>query len=113
MYRTVQMAIAAIFAVLFILSTLSRRFPHVAWLQAFRFNRPALDDATRARMRRRANVYAGAELILLGVALPLGYGALTVMTFSSFNTGATVLVAVSSALCIVFGVAGIWRSGRR
>lgn len=108
-----QIVVGAVLAVLYGLSGLSRRFPHVSWLQYFRFTRPPLTEEQQAKMRRRANVYAGAQLILLGTILPLGYVALTLMTFSSVSSGAMTLVLAGSALCVVLGVAAIVLRGRR
>jgi hypothetical protein len=63
-------------------------------------------------MRRRADFYAGAELILMGVALPLLYGAATVMFFNDFTTKGVTLALAGSFLCIGLGVTAIWRSRR-
>src|SRR5213593_2241491 len=70
-YRTAQLVLVAILAVVFGLSALSRRFPHVAWLQVFRYDRPQLSQEHQARMRQRSNIYAGVELILMGIILPM------------------------------------------
>jgi hypothetical protein len=94
------------------LSALSRRFPRVGWLQAFRFNRPQLSPEHQARMRQRVNVYAGLELIMLGVILPMGYAALTMMTFGEFTTTGNVLVGAGSVLCIGLGLMAIWKNRR-
>ena len=108
-----QIVVGSILLVVFGLSELSRRFPHVAWLQHFRIPRPHLTEEQRARMTRRANVYAGAQLILLGVILPLGYVVLTVMTFNTVRTGTFAIVLAGSALCVVLGIAAIVQSMRR
>lgn len=108
-----QIVVGGIVAVLYGLSALSRRFPHVGWLQHFRFPSPRVTEEQQARMRRRANVYAGAQLILFGVILPLGYLALTVMTFSTVTTGGMALVLAGSVLCIVLGIIAIVQGGRR
>jgi integral membrane sensor domain MASE1 len=108
-----QIAVGSILAVLYGLSALSRRFPHVAWLQHFRITRPQLTEEQQARMRRRVNVSAGAQLILFGLILPLGYLVLTVMTFSAVRTGTLALVLAGSVLCIVLGITAIVQSGRR
>ena len=70
MYRSLQLVLAGLIAMVFGLSALSRRFPDVAWLQAFRYDPPRLSQEQRARMRRRANIHAGIELILVGIVLP-------------------------------------------
>jgi hypothetical protein len=112
MYERIQMVLGGLALVLFGLSALSRRLPNVAWLQIFRFERPRLSEEHRARMRRRANVHAGVELILLGIALPMGYVAMTVMLFNDITARAMTLVLMGSALCIGLGVTAIVRRGK-
>jgi hypothetical protein len=112
MYRTLQLVLAGLIAMVFALSALSRRFPDVTWLQAFRYNPPHLSQEQRARMRRRANIQAGIELILVGVVLPMLYVAVTVMFFNDFTTTATALVVTGSLLCISLGLTAIWRNRR-
>jgi hypothetical protein len=112
MYRTVQMVLAGIIAVVFGMSALSRRFPHVSWLQVFRYDPPRLSEKQRARMRKSANITAGLELILLGIGLPMLYVVSTVMFFGSFTTTGIILTFASSVLCIGLGATGIWRSRR-
>jgi hypothetical protein len=98
-------------AVVYALHALSRRFPHVAWLQHFRL--PWLSKEQQARTGRRAAVYAGAQLILLGLVLPLAYLVLTVMTFNTVRTGTLAIVLAGSVLCILLGITAIVQSGRR
>ena len=113
MYRTLQVVLVGVLAVVFGLSALSRRFPDVGWLQAFRHAVPELGAKERERARRRANVYAGVELILMGLGLPMGYVVLTVMFFSDFTSTGIALVAACSILLIALGATAIWRSRRR
>jgi hypothetical protein len=108
-----QIIVGSIVAVVYGLSALSRRFPHVASLQYFRLPGSRLTEEQQARMRRRANVYAGAQLILLGLVLPLGYVVLTVMTFNTVRSGTLTFVLAGSALCIVLGITAIVQGGRR
>lgn len=108
-----QIVAGSILAVLFGLSALSRRFPNVRWLQPFRIPRPQLTEQQQARMRRRASVNAGAQLILLGLGLPLGYVVLTVMMFNTVRAGTLALVLAGSVLCIVLGITAIVQGGRR
>jgi hypothetical protein len=61
-------------------------------------------------MRRRANVQAGLEMVLMGLSLPLLYLAATVMFFHDFTTTGMVLVAAGSLLLIGLGFAAVWRS---
>jgi hypothetical protein len=112
MYRDIQIVMVSLLGVLYGLSALSRRFPHVAWLQLVRFEPPRMSEAQRARARRRTNVYTGVELIMLGVGLPLAYVAMTVMFFSDISTIEMALVLTGSALLIGLGVTAIWRSRR-
>lgn len=112
MYREIQIVLGGLLAVMFGLSELSRRFPHVGWLQPFRYERPRLSEEHRARMRRRANVYTGVELIMIGIGLPLAYVALTVMMFNDITPKAMAIVLTGSALCIGLGVAAIVRRNR-
>jgi hypothetical protein len=109
-YRTVQLIILGVLVVMFGLSALARRFPQVDWLQLFRFDRPRLSEQEKARIRRRSNIQAGIELLLLGIVLPLGYIAITVMFFSAFETIVTALVFAGSILCIGLGLMAIWRN---
>lgn len=109
---TIKLIAAAVLAAVFGLSALSRRFPNVAWLQLFRYEGPQLSEEHKARMRRRANVYAGVELILMSVALPMIYVALTVMMFNEITATAMALVLAGSALCIGLGITAIVRRHR-
>jgi hypothetical protein len=112
MYRTIQLVFAGILAALYGLSALSRRFPDVGWLQHFRHERPQLSEEHRAKMRRRANVYAGVELIMIGIGLPMAYVVLTVMMFNEVTAKAMAIVLSGSALCIGLGVTAIVRRHR-
>ena len=112
MYRNVQLVLGGLMALVFGLSALSRRLPHVAWLQVFRYDPPRLSEAQRARIRRRSNIHAGIEMILMGMALPLLYVASTVMLFNNFTTGWTALVLAGSLLLIGLGITAIWKNRR-
>ena len=65
-----------------------------------------------ARGRRRGAVYAGVQLILLGLGLPLAYAALDTMLFSTMTRTEVMLVGAASLLCIGLGVTAIWSSRR-
>ncbi len=112
MYTKIQIILGGMVLAMFGLSELSRRFPHVGWLQLFRLERPRLSEEQQARMRRRANVLGGVRLIALGLALPLIYLALTAMMFNDFSATKTTIVLTGSVLCIVLGITGIVRSYR-
>lgn len=113
MYRTVQLVLGGFLVLLLGMSALSRRFPRIAWLQLFRYSAPQLSDEQRAKIRQRANVYAGIELILLGIVVPVVYFASTVMMFNEPTTTGT-SIALSSALVLIgLGTTAIWRNRRR
>jgi hypothetical protein len=101
------------FILLLGLSALSRRFPDIAWLQVFRYNAPRLSDEQRAKMTQRANIYAGIELIILGIIVPLVYFAGTVMMFNEPTPTGIIISLVSALVLIGLGAAGIWRNRRR
>jgi hypothetical protein len=111
-YETFQLVAVLLLAAVFGLSAAARRYPHVTWLRPFSNAFPRLPEELRQKARKRADFYAGAQLILLGLALPCGYAALTIMTFSSFIPTATVLVGAGSLLCIGLGIIAIWHSRR-
>lgn len=112
MYRDVQIALVSALGLLYGLSALSRRFPHVAWLQLFRFEPRRMSEEQRAKARRRADVYGGVELIMVGIGLPIAYMAMTVMFFNDIAAIEMALVLTGSALCIGLGITAIWRSRR-
>jgi hypothetical protein len=96
----------------FSLSWLARRLPHVAWLQPFRITLPEISEAEREKRRRRANVYAGVELIIMAVIIPFGYFVLELMFLSETTAIEIALVGASSILLFALGVMAI-RSSRR
>ena len=108
-----QIVVGGIAAVVYGLSVLSRRFPRVTWLQHFRLPGQWHGEEPRGRMRRRANVYGGAQLILLGLVVPVGYLVITVMTFNTVRAGTLTLVLAGSVLCVVLGITAIVQGGRR
>jgi hypothetical protein len=112
MYDTFKLVVGGMLVVVLGLSALSRRFPQVGWLQYFRHDPPQLTDEQRARMRRRANVHAGIELILIGVVLPMGYIVLTVMMFNDITRTGMATALAASALCIGLGITAIVRRNR-
>lgn len=112
MPRTVEMVLGIVVVVVLALGWLARRFPDIAWLHAFRWHAPKMSEAQRVKRRRRATIYAGAELILMGLVLPLGYVALIVMLFSRFTPAGIAIVTAASLLCVGLGITAIWRAGR-
>ena len=69
-------------------------------------------DEQRAKIRQRANIHAGIELILLGIVVPMVYFA-TVMMFNEPTTTGTTIALASALLLIGLGTAAIWRNRRR
>jgi len=49
----------------------------------------------------------------MGLGLPMGYVALTVMFFNDFTPTGIALVAVCSILLIGLGITAIWRNRRK
>lgn len=109
----VKAALAGFAAVMWVLSTLARRYPHVAWLRRFADVFPRPTAAERERQRRRGDYDAGIQLILIGVSLPLVALALTLMTWSDITTTGVALVLAASVACIALGAMAIRHSRRR
>ena len=113
MTSTIQLIILTILGALFGLSALSRRYPHIGWLQAFHIRRPQLSEEQRARMKRRANIHAAIQFILLGFGVPVVYVGSSVMMF---NDPSIVGLAISGVIgfgLIVLGIMAIWSNRRR
>lgn len=112
MFRNVQIVAGCVFGALFALSAASRRFPHIGWLQAFRIEN-RLTEEQRARMRRRANITSGVELIAIGIGIPIGHAVLSLMFFQTSSTAMTLAVYAAAALCITLGVVAITQNVRK
>jgi hypothetical protein len=82
--------------------------PNIGWLGNFRM--PELPPERVQRMQRTSTILAGAKLIMLGVALPVGYVVLTAMMFGEFEAALTALIGFLSLLCITLGIIAIVRS---
>lgn len=95
--------------IIFALGYFARRHPDDAWLQPFDLQRN-LTHAQRARMRRSSQAFAGAEMILAGVIIPMGYLALKVMFFNSPEPLELVIVFALSAVFIAAGVMALVRN---
>src|SRR5438105_1285329 len=76
-YKWFQLVTLLVLATVFLLATAARRYPHVTWLRGFANAFPRLPEAQRRQAAKRADFYAGAELIVAGLVLPLTYAALT------------------------------------
>lgn len=74
---------------------------------------PRLPEEQRKKMRRRSNVYAGVQFILLGLGLPFGYYILSMMMFFNEVTRAeNILLFAVSGACIMLGIVAIVRSAK-
>jgi hypothetical protein len=87
------------------IQVMAKRRPDIAWLQQLRL--PEVSPERQARHRRQSGILTGLQFILLGIVLPIGYGAITVMMFNDFETLPTVLVMLASVALIVLGIAAI------
>ena len=112
MLQTLQIVALLLLGAVFGLSALARRYPHVGWLQPFRIERPRLSEEQQAKIRQRANIHAGVELILLALVLPIGYFIVTLMTWGDASTLGITLVLVGSVVLAGLGVTAIWRNRR-
>lgn len=101
---TVKAILLGLIAIMFVLSRLARRFPHVAVLQIFRLPVIQMSEAELERRRRSGGQMAGLEIVLAGIALPFLYFASTIMSFNEPTTIATIIVTACSLLCIVLGI---------
>ena len=111
-FRTTQVVLASLALLVMVLGWLARKHPEVTWLRGFNLQARLTDDQRRG-LRRSANVNAGAQLILLGVVLPVGYFLLKTMFFSGFTAPEVAIVAAGSLVCVVTGLIGMIRSLRR
>ena len=93
-------------------SVLAKKRPDIRWLRPFRDAWPQPTAEQRRTLGRRMTMYIGAELILIGLCIPLGYIALTVMMFHDFTRTGIVLTWIATLLCMGLGFAAIWQSRR-
>ena len=107
-WEKIQALAGLLFAVFWGLRLLSRRTPGNAWAQAFARAFPEPSKEHRRRFARRTNLYIGAQMMLMGFVIPLGYVALTVMMFHDFTRTGIALTAAASLLCIGLGVAAMF-----
>jgi len=112
MTSTIQLIVLVILAVVFGLSALSRRYPHIGWLQAFHIKRPPLTEAQRARMQRRSNIYVAIQLMLLGLGVPVLYVVSSIMMFNDPSRTGLVISAIIGLALIVLGIVAIWSTRR-
>ena len=99
MYETVRI----------ILGVLALTITILVWLARKRNPQFKLADDQR-RLHRNMNVNAGAQLILLGIALPIGYFVLQTMFFSKSDPRMFAFVIAGSVLCVVVGLIGLIKS---
>ncbi len=107
-YR-VQLILVAVVGVIMGLSALSRRFPHVAWLQAFRLPEPSPQQ--QAEIRRRSYALEAVRFLIAGLVVPFGYLVLTVMSFREVTPAGMGVSLAISALCIGLAVHAFRQSG--
>ena len=113
MTSTIQVIILTLLGTVFGLSALSRRYPHIGWLQAFHIKRPQLSEEQRARMQRRANIHVAIQFILLGFGVPVVYVASSVMMFNDPSTVGLIISGIIGFALNVLGIIAIWRNRRR
>lgn len=110
LWETLETVLVVPVLVIVALSILARKRPDVRWLQVFNLQ-SRLTEEQRARLRRTQNRRAGAELIMLGIVIPLGFLGLKMMLFfSSISAVELVVVGLLSATCIVGGVVALVRN---
>ena len=113
MTSTIQLIILTLLGALFGLSALARRYPHIGWLQAFHIKRPQLSEEQQARIRRRANIDAAIQFVLLGFGVPVVYVVSSVMMFNDPSTVGLIISGTIGLGLIVLGIIAIWSQRRR
>ena len=101
--------VAGIVAVAFALDQLARRRPDIQWLRALRLPTRPISEAERRR-ERQGNRHAALEIIVLGLAAPVGYAVLTTLLFNHVSTLALVLVSAASLACLAVGAVVLTRN---
>lgn len=101
---SVKAILLGLISIVFLLWRLARWFPHVAWLQVFRFPVIQMSEEQRAKQRRSGNRMVGLEMVLVGVVVPLLYFGSSIMFFSEFQTLPAIIVTACSALCMALGL---------
>jgi hypothetical protein len=100
---SVKIPVLGVITLVIVLSALASRYPAIEWLQRFRV-RDNRSDEQKARARRSSNILAGAEMVMMGLAIPFVYGIATVMFFNDFGTGEMLVVGAVSLLCVGLGM---------
>ena|SRR3990170_6614019 len=108
--RDIEVVLGALVLVWVGLQFAARRWPEIEWLQAIKL--PELSPRQKRIAQRRSDLLAGMQFILMGVVIPLGYVALTVMMFNDFKFLPTVLVLLTSAVCFALGIFAIAKNAR-
>jgi hypothetical protein len=109
MHDTIQYILGTLVLLIMAFGWLARRHPEVSWLRTFDL-RARLSPEQRRRLQRTVNVNAGAQLILLGLCLPIGYIVLKAVSLSDFAGRDIALVTAGSLICIVAGLVGVIRN---
>jgi hypothetical protein len=107
--EAIQTIVVVVGMTVFGLTMAARRYPQVEWLQHFRVRDMRTEEQKR-RARRRANIMGGAQMILLGLAIPPGYAILDLMLFSSMSQLELIIVCAVALVCIGIGITAIVRS---
>ena len=91
------------------LQALPRKWPQLAALQAMR---PQRSEEQRARIKRRGNIFAGIQLILLGLGMPVVYVASSIMAFSDPGRVGLGISGIIGFALMLLGIRTIWSSRR-
>jgi hypothetical protein len=98
-------------AIVFVLTLLARKMPHVAWLQFFSIPDYRTDEQ-KLRAERSADMLAGFEMILAGMAAPAVYIFSTIMFFNEPSSAVLLVVGAFSLVFVGLGLRVILRAGR-
>ena len=106
-----QTVFVVIGVAVFALVKLAPRYPHVPWLQAFRYM-DRRSEEQKERDRRRANVMGGLQFIVFGIAIPPAYLILDAMMWSTMSQLEIIVVSAVALLFIAVGITAIVRARR-
>jgi hypothetical protein len=99
-----QTIVVVAFLVFFLLSRVRGKYPHVAWLQAFKIEDRRTEEQKR-KARHTRQILDGMEMIVMGLVLvPLYLLSNVLMFFSTPNPAILTLTGVGSVVLIAFGI---------